>query len=254
MDATTQVFSILLIVIMAVVSVVVTQFVRRDRTRFPLRVIPAFNTLPDYVGLSIEANSPMHLAMGSSGMGGTSTLLSLAVAEFFYQIAQRASISDVAPILTLSNASSLPLAQDTLRRAFISRGRAARYGFTNARWYPTGSRSMAYAAAITALMNNNQPAANVFAGSFGIELGLMMEAGRRRNIPGMAVSDQLEGQAVAYAFSEHVLIGEEVFAAGAYLGQNASQIAEQIALDILRWLLIIGIVGTMLYGLFTRGG
>lgn len=254
MDAVTQVISILLIVLALVVSIIATQFVRRARNRFPLRVIPAFSVLPDYVGLSIEANSPLHLAMGSSGVGGTSTLLSLASAEFFYQIAQRASISDVAPILTMSNASSLPLAQDTLRRAFISRGRATRYSFTNARWYPTGSRSMAYAAAITSLMNNKQPAANIFAGSFGIELGLMMEAGARRNIPSIGVSDQLEGQAVAYAFSEHVLIGEEIFAAGAYLGQGASQVAEQIALDMLRWLLIIGIVGTMLYGLFTRGG
>jgi hypothetical protein len=103
-------------------------------------------------------------------------------------------------------------------------------------------------------MNNKQPTANIFAGNFGIEIGLMMEASARRNLPSIGVSDQLEGQAVAYAFSEHVLLGEEVFAAGAYLGENASQVAEQIALDILRWLLVIGLVALLIYRLITRGG
>lgn len=252
-DANTQVFGILLILLTLVLSVIATQQMRRRGT-VPLRVIPAYATLPDTIGLAIESNRPLHLALGSTALGGQTTLLSLAAAEYFYQVAARAAISDLAPIVTLSDGMALPLAQDTLRRAYLARGRANRYRFTNARWYPSGARSMVYAAAISALIGDTRPSANLFAGEFGPELGLMMETGARRDVPGIAVSGQLEGQAVAYAFSEHLLIGEEVFAAGAYLGGGAGQIAETLTLDILRWLLVFGLIGAALFGLFTRGG
>lgn len=254
MDETTQVLSILIIVLVLVISVIATQFVRRRREAFPLRVIPAYDALPAAVGLSIESNRPLHLALGSSGVGGPSTLLTLAAAELFYQVAQRAAIGDVPPVLTLSASSALPLGQDTLRRAYQARGRLNQFRYSSARWYPNGARSLTYAAAITAMLGDDRVTYNLFVGSFGPELALMMEAGARRGIAGIAASDQLEGQAVAYAFSEHVLIGEEIFAGGAYLGSGASQVAETITLDILRWLLVFGLLAVMVYGLLNRGG
>jgi ABC-type sulfate transport system permease subunit len=42
--------------------------------------------------------------------------------------------------------------------------------------------------------------------------------------------------------AEQPLIGEEMFVAGAYLGDNATQRGSVVALDTMRWILIIGIV------------
>ncbi|MEZ4671256.1 MAG: hypothetical protein R3E39_25405 [Anaerolineae bacterium] len=42
--------------------------------------------------------------------------------------------------------------------------------------------------------------------------------------------------------SEEPLIGEEVFTAGAYLGGSASQIAGVVTQDVLRWLVILGVL------------
>jgi hypothetical protein len=42
-----------------------------------------------------------------------------------------------------------------------------------------------------------------------------------------------------YAFSDQPLIGEQIFAAGAYMGQEASQKAALVTLEVLRWLLIV---------------
>jgi hypothetical protein len=39
--------------------------------------------------------------------------------------------------------------------------------------------------------------------------------------------------------ADQPLIGEEIFTAGAYLGETASQIAGVVTQDVLRWLLIL---------------
>jgi hypothetical protein len=154
------------------------------------------------VGNAIESDRPIHLSLGSAGLGGASTLLSIASAEFAYHMIERAAIGDTSPIVTLSDASVLPLAQDSLRRAYQSRGLGAGYKSINARWYPAGSRSLAFAAAITALMGDDRVSSNVMVGSYGPELALITDASKRRKLPIIAVSDQLEGQAVAYALVE----------------------------------------------------
>lgn len=242
MDSTTQGLTILILLFTLVISVVVTQFIRRRRDLFVLREIPAYTALPMMVGQAIEANRPAHVSFGSAGLGGSNTLLTLASAELFYQTAARASIGAAPPILTMSDPTALALGQDTLRRAYRSRGLLNRYAYTSVRWYPAGSRSLAFAAALTATLGDDSVGMNVLVGSFGSELALIAEAAIRRDQPVIAASDQLDGQAIALAMSDHWLIGEEIFTAGAYLEGTPSQIASLVTQDILRFLLILAIL------------
>jgi hypothetical protein len=241
-DSTTQTLTAIILTIAMAISVVVTQFIRRRRDLYVLRDILTYKNIPLMVGKAVEANRPILVSLGSSGLGGSTTLLSLASAELFYQIAARAAIGGVSPILAVSDASALPLGQDTLRRAYASRGMLGRYQGDSVRWYPGGGRSLAFAAALTATLGDDDVSSTVLAGSFGPELALVGEAAARRNQGFIATSDQLEGQAVAYGMSDRALIGEEIFAAGAYLGGSPSQVASIVTLDILRLVLIVALV------------
>jgi hypothetical protein len=160
----------------------------------------------------------------------------------FYQTAERAAIGGIAPILTVSDPTAIPLGQDTLRRAYQSRDLLERYHRGSVRWYPAGARSLAFAAALTATIGDDRVSANILVGSFGPELALVAEASARRNRPVIAASDQLEGQAVAYVLADQPLIGEEIFTAGAYLDESPSHIAGVVTQDVLRILLIIAIL------------
>lgn len=242
MDNTIQILTILILLLAMVVSVIVTQFIRRRRNLFALRDIAAYNALPLAVGEAIEANRPVHVSLGNAGLGGTNTLLTLASAELFYQTAERAAIGGISPILTVSDPTALPLGQDTLRRAYQSRDLLDRYRRGSVRWIPAGPRSLAFAAALTAIIGDDKASANILVGSFGPELALVAEASARRGRPVIASSDQLQGQAVAYVLADQPLIGEEVFTAGAYLGESPSQVASVVALDVLRLLLILAIL------------
>jgi hypothetical protein len=255
-DSTAQLLTIIILLLTLMISLIVTQFIRRRRDLYALRDIPAFTMLPRIIGEAIEADRPVHVALGNTGLGQNTTLLSLASAELAYHVMQRAVIGGSTPIISVSETSALPLAQDTLRRAYQSRGMLSRYSSTNARWYPGNGRALAFAAALTASVSDDQVGTNVFAGNFGAELALAAGAAARRNQRIVATSTLLEGQAVAYVMSDERLIGEEVFAAGAYLGGSASQIAGIVTLDVLRWVLIIGILlavaDGMTSGLFSR--
>lgn len=238
MDSTTQYLTIIIFVLALVITIIVTQFVRRRRSLFTLREIPAFQRLPSMIGEAIEQNRPVHVSLGSAGLGGESTLVTLANAELFYQVTRLAVIGTAAPIFTVGDTSALPLAQDTLRRAYASRNTVSSAPYSSARWYPGAGHSLAFAAALTATVADDHVGANILGGSFGPELALVAEAAARRNQSIIATSDQLEGQAVARVMSDEVLIGEEVFTAGAYLGTSSTQIGSVVAADLLRLLLI----------------
>ena len=106
--------------------------------------------------------------------------------------------------------------------------------------------------AISAMMGDDEISSNVLAGSFGPELALILDSGKRRNTPIVAMSNQLDGQAIAYVFSDELLIGEEIFAAASYLSMQDNRDAESVTVDILRWLIILtmlaGFVMMMLQG------
>jgi hypothetical protein len=59
----------------------------------------------------------------------------------------------------------------------------------------------------------------------------------------IGASDNLNGQAILFASAQDTLIGEELFAAGAYLGAGASHAASLTVQDILRWLVILVLLG-----------
>jgi hypothetical protein len=238
----TRLLTILILVLAFAAIAIGTQVIRRRRNAFPVRAIRAYESLTPMVGAAIEANRPVHMSAGSAGLGGENTVLALANAELFYRVAQQAAIGATSPYITTSDTTALPLAYDTLRRAYQSRGRLQNDRSSSVRWYPAGPRSLAFAAMLTTSLGVNNVYGNVLVGSFGPELALIAEAAARRDQTLIAASNQLEGQAVAYAMSDQPLIGEEMFAAGAYLGDEASFRAALVAQDTLRWLLIVSLI------------
>ncbi len=246
MNSTVQFVSILILLLVLATYLILTQTIRRRRRALALRPIAAYNMLPLLVGEAIEADRPIHVSIGSSGVGGDNTILTLAAVELAYQVAQRAAIGTSVPMITTNETSTLPLAHGILQRAYGNRDLLERYRANGARWYPSGAQSLAFAAALTTTLGDERVATNVLAGNFGPELALVLDAAHRRRLPSIATSASPEGQAVAYALSDYPLIGEEVFTAGGYLGESASQGAVIATQDVLRGLLILLILIPML--------
>ncbi|MBN2303230.1 MAG: hypothetical protein JXQ72_02055, partial [Anaerolineae bacterium] len=214
--------------------------VRRFRVRF--RPLAAYALLPELAADAVESSNRIHLSMGSSALGSASTITALVSAEVFYRLSERLAISRQSPVITLSDPMTLPLAQDTLRRAYEFRQNMAHYRTSAATWYPYGSRSLSFAAGIASLAADYDVDSSVVLGRFGTELAFVGEGAFRRDQSLIAHSDLVEGQAVAYALADRALVGEELYVGPAYMDGNALERGSVIALDVLRWLVIVGIL------------
>jgi hypothetical protein len=251
-DGVLQAGALLVIMAALVVNVAVNRLIRRRELH--QRRIQAFEVIPAITGESIESSRPVHISFGSAAPGTETTLLALAGAEFAYYTAQQLTISDASPLFTVTETVAIPLAVDMLRQAYQSRGLLAeRFKAVNVRWYPASGRALAFAGGISAMQSEDNLAANFLVGSFGAEIALILDASRRQQRPSIAVSDRLEGQAVAYAMADYPLIGEEIFAAGGYLGGQRRLVQRNALLDVSRWLLVIALIVMTLINLRQTG-
>jgi hypothetical protein len=88
---------------------------------------------------------------------------------------------------------------------------------------------------------------HVLNGSFGAEGALVADFGERRNAFVVGGSNDAHAQALLYATADHPLVGEEVFAGGAYLKAGIFRDASLRAQDVVRVLVVLAIlIGTAL--------
>lgn len=214
------------------------------RRRLFLRPIPAYQVLPAQAADAVESSNRIHFSMGSSALGESSTLSALAAAEVIYRLSERLAVSRQTPLVTLSQPLTLPLAQDTLRRAYEFRQNMPHYRSSAAAWYPQGARSLTFAAGAASLAADANAHSNVMLGRFGVEMALLGESALRHDQGVIAHSDLPEGQAVAFVQAEQALLGEELYVGPAYLNGSPLERGGVVALDVLRWLVILGIIVT----------
>jgi len=231
-ETTIQVYSVLFVAVTVVLVYTARFFGRRRARRRLQRQLAGMDQIPLWITQGIESSMPLHLSFGGSGIGGDSTPAALAEAEFYHHVIGRANASDMPPIVTMSAPATIPLAQDVVRRAWREGNTLSR-----AQWYPP---DLAYAGAVAASAAAEEPAAHIMAGRFGAELALMLDSADRRGQPSLAVSERLDGQAVAFAMADHVLIGEELFAAPSAVSQDGGGRADAVILDVWRGLIIFG--------------
>lgn len=217
------------------------------RRRFPgaLRQIDAYDRLNRSVGLAVENGTRLHISLGRGSLFTTRGASALAGLAMLRHLTERTSLSDRPPVVTSGNASLAILSQDTLQSGYRAAGVEEQYRFSTGRL--TGLTPFSYAAGTVPIMQDEDVSANLFIGDFGAESALLADAAERENSTLIAASDNLAAQSVFYATSQEPLIGEELYAAGAYVGAGAAHDASLTAQDILRWLIIAAItVGSLL--------
>lgn len=228
-------FGLLILTVVLLIGVTVL------RRKFPgaFRPIEAYDRLSRSVGLAVENGTRLHISLGRGNLfttRGTSALAGLAMLR---KLTERTSLSDRPPIVTSGNASLAILSQDTLQSGYRAAGAEEQYRFSTGRL--TGLTPFSYAAGTIPITHDEDVSSNVFIGDFGAESALLADAAERENATLIAASDNLSAQSVFYAASQDPLIGEELFAAGAYVGAGPAHEASLTVQDILRWLIIVAI-------------
>jgi hypothetical protein len=228
-----------ILIVAAILLFLLTLWRRRSPATF--RPIDAYDRLNREVGLAVENGTRLHISLGRGNLftsRGGSALAGLAMLR---RIAERTSVSDRPPIVTSGDAALTILSQDTSQAGYRAAGAEEQFRVTAGRM--TGLSPFSYAAGTIPVTRDENVSANILMGDLGAESALAAEAADRQDASLIAASDNLSAQSIFYASAQDPLIGEELFAAGAYVGAGPSHDASLQVQDVLRWLLILAMLG-----------
>ena len=203
------------------------------------REIPAFTRLRQAVGRVVEDGTRLHVSLGHGALITPQSASGMAGLTLLRRLAELTSAGDQPPIATSGDAALTILSQRTLETASQA---CAQGVYDPAAGRLTGLTPFSYAAGAIPAIRNENISANVLMGNFGVEAALLTDAAERANTFTLAASDNLAAQAVLYASAQDPLIGEELYAAGAYMDAGPVHAASLIVQDILRWLIIVVIL------------
>lgn len=236
--------SSLIFVVLTVVLLLGLTFWRR-RTTFTFREIPAFERLKRAVGIAVEDGTRLHISLGRGGLQSPRGASSLAGLAMLRKLAEQTSVSDEPPIVTSGTGDLSVLTRDTLQAGYKAAGAEDLYDYSTGRI--TGLTPFSFAAGTIPSMRDENVSANVIIGHFGPEVALLTDTAERTNSFVIAAAEDPSAQAVLFASVDDPLIGEELFASGAYIGAGKAHQASLQAQDILRWAIILLLLGGSAY-------
>jgi hypothetical protein len=209
-----------------------------------LRSILAFDELQDVTARAIETGQAVHVSLGLGGITSDTSADSLAGLSVLEYLADQAAASAVPPIVTMSNPTLLPLAEDVIRRPYGADREEASVAARHVRW--VAAEPAAYAAGVMGILGGEGVAANVMVGAFGDEYLLMGEAASRRKMTHVGGASDPNVLPFVFATADHVLMGEDLYAAGAYLSGKPWHIGSLLAQDLFRWVVVVIIVALVI--------
>ncbi|OQY21336.1 MAG: hypothetical protein B6I35_08575 [Anaerolineaceae bacterium 4572_32.2] len=210
-----------------------------------LRPLPAFDLLAGMSGRAAESNRVLHVGLGMGGISGPDTAVSLAGLTALEYLADQAALSESRLVVTVANPTLLPAAQEVLRRAYAHQGKSEI--FTPSQVRLLAPDKAAYAAGVMDILEGEDPLTNVTIGAFGDEYLLIGETGAKKGLEQVAGTDNPAALAFMYAIADETLIGEEIFAAGAYLHGDSESVAGIIVQDWWRYLVVLIIIAGVLW-------
>ena len=199
------------------------------------RSIPAFRILNQMMSRSVEQSQSLHISLGSGGLLGSHSTIGFGGLVTLENLSRVSLIADRPVASTTGDGGLDLLSRDILNQTYrqaiklgINQRAQARFTGATPSTYITGT--------LTALLDNSY-AGSVLIGDFNT-LAALLTGMPFHNHAALGATDSLATQAVFYACSDEALLGEDVYAAGAYTAPNSSRSASLLAQDVLRWLVV----------------
>lgn len=188
----------------------------------PFRTLSGLDALPEMVGRAAEMNRPVHFTTGLGSLTGTVAPQLVAGLAVLAYVAELCAEYGANIIYSVYQPQVMPIATELMKGAYVKAGKPEEFIEEEAVRYLSDAQ-FAYASAVQGIAERERPAANVMVGPFYAESMLFAETFNRIG------SIQLAGTARGYQIPffaiicDYLLIGEEIYAAGAYLSKDPVQ-------------------------------
>lgn len=209
---------------------------KKGLAKWQIRKIPGLDAIEEGIGRATEMNRPVFYLPGSGGFSDPQLLASMAVLS---EVAKVTARYDTRLIVCVPMSSVYPVIEEVVRQAYVSEGKAERFRAEDVRWF--SDHYFGYAIAIIGLMFKEKVATNIMIGTFAFDALMYAEAANQAGaiqVGGTAATTQIP---FFVAACDYALIGEEIYAAAAYLTKDPVRVATIVAEDWAKFL-VTGLV------------
>ncbi|RYG26843.1 hypothetical protein EON82_01770 [bacterium] len=208
-----------------------------------IRRIAGLNAIDEAVGRATELGKPVFMVPGLSDNINAKSMQAINIFAYVSRVASRFSN----PIMVCCyNASILAVAQEVIRDVYQQEGAVEKYDPDSVRFI--SDRQFAFAASTAGLMLREQAAACFFLGEFYAESLILAETANSIGAIQVASSTELTQTPFFIAACDYVLIGDEFYAASAYLTRQPVLVGSLIGQDwgklTLASMVAVGVIST----------
>lgn len=239
-------FTLILLVVFAALVFIFLHRARRGRLP-AIRTIPGVTALEEAVGRATELGRPVVFAMGSTDIREIATHAALSLLEY---VARLAATMKAGFIALVRKPDVYPFVESIARQAYRSAGEAESFRAEEQVRFLSDD-AIVYAMSAARLIESTPAGCAVFFGAFDFTSLLMTEPGSRRGVLQIA-GDPTLGQIPFFVCTcDYTIIGEEFYAAGAYVSTDPALRGALVSQDLIKLifaLLIVVGVGAALLG------
>ncbi len=209
---------------------------RNEKKELYVRRIPGVDAIDEATGRAAELGRPLSFTPGLT----TVSPVLYACLGVLYHVARKAALYKTRLLLPQSDAQVMAVTEDVLRDAYRAEGRLAALDPKNNIYL--SDEQFAYAAGYMGLMQRENVAAAFLFGAFAAESLLLAEAGQQVGAMQVAASVSPEQVPFFICTCDYTLIGEELYAASAYLTRESVQLGSLYGQDRAKLVLVLIIV------------
>lgn len=205
-----------------------------------IRKIAGLDAVEEAVGRATEMGKPVLFIPGINEIDVIDTLAGLSILGRVAKITARYETPLFVPV---RYPMVLAAAQEVVQQSYISEGRGEIYNKDIVRY--VAGEQMAFTATVNGYMMRERPAANIFMGAFYAESLLLAETGNAAGSIQISGTAQPEQLPFFIAACDYTLMGEELFAASAYLSHEPLMLGGLKGQDLVKVLIIaMVLIGT----------
>lgn len=205
-----------------------------------IRRIPGLTAIDETVGRSTEMARPISFALGLGGLDIV-TLQALAIAMHVIRLAIRFGTR---VILTMADPTLYAVADEAVSEAYTLAGRPESFNRGDVRFL--SDRQFAYASSMVGLIHREQVASSYMFGTFFAESLILAEAGNQVGAIQVAGTPSITQLPFFIASCDYTIIGDEYYAATAYLTRepvlSGSLVGQDRAKLVLLAIILIGVI------------
>jgi hypothetical protein len=202
-----------------------------------LRRIPGLDAVDEAIGRATELGKPILYMTGAHDMSDPSTI---AAAVILGRVAKRAAAYETDLLVPHREPITMAVCQEVTKQAYLEAGKPDLFK-EDANFFITTDQ-FSYTAAVDGIMLRKKPAANFFMGAYFAESLLLTETGASTGAIQIAGTDSDHQLPFFVTTCDYTLIGEELYAASAYLSREPVQVGTLRGQDIGK-ALILGVLG-----------